>query len=102
MNNYDILEIGEECHVILKRKCTSDNLVYLVPFEEYPFFFNLLNLNKWFKTKPVQKVQKLEPRRIFRANSGSRQSESGSSRVFERKKFSNKFENSKISKIRTF
>ncbi|XP_051165171.1 KRAB-A domain-containing protein 2-like [Leptopilina boulardi] len=32
---YEIVQIGSECNLILKRSSGSDDLVYMVPFEEY-------------------------------------------------------------------
>ncbi|XP_043469452.1 uncharacterized protein LOC122503091 [Leptopilina heterotoma] len=35
LKNYDILQIGEESSVIVKQKNPTDNIVYMVPFEDY-------------------------------------------------------------------
>lgn len=35
LRKYEILQIGQESSVILKRKNDTDNLVYMVPFEDY-------------------------------------------------------------------
>lgn len=32
---YEILQIGSDCTIILKRSSGNDNLVYMVPFEDY-------------------------------------------------------------------
>lgn len=32
---YEVLQIGSECNIILKRSTGSDDLIYMIPFEDY-------------------------------------------------------------------